>query len=414
MIMNKIPIQFFLILIGVLVGFSSCEKEGVPKEKPDTPSNRDSLDNELLEAPPTHTQLKLFDGGTEEYHSYRIPSLIRTATGTLIAFAEGRKGNNRDYGNIDLVYKTSKDNGKTWSALKTVVSEGDGTWGNPTAVVDESNGRVWLFMSWNSGYHNQSGTDGFERIDSWGERKVFASYSDNDGNSWSSPVDLTSTLLPRNYTWDAMGPGIGIQKTQVEAVGRLIIPAIGRNIYSDDHGQTWKYQLLASGTSEGTIIEKTNGGLIRNDRPVRAQWELSKTRRVATGTISNFSNWISDGTLPDPANQASILRFTWNRNRILFLNSASTTTRGRMLVRLSYDEGKTWPIDKRVYDSLTEQQAQGQGKGGYSSMVKTKDSEIGALIEINENSGSSETSNRSIDFHKFNLTWVLNGSAEPK
>src|SRR5690606_39400649 len=75
-------------------------------------------------------------------------------------------------------------------------------------------------MSWNSGYHNQSGTDGFERIDSWGERKVFASYSDNDGNSWSSPVDLTSTLLPSNYTWDAIGPGIGIQKTQVEAVGR--------------------------------------------------------------------------------------------------------------------------------------------------------------------------------------------------
>src|SRR5690606_41989824 len=104
MIMNKIPIQFFLILIGVLVGFSSCEKEGVPKEKPDTPSNRDSLDNELLEAPPTHTQLKLFDGGTEEYQSYRIPSLIRTATGTLIAYAAGRQGKNSDYGSIELAY----------------------------------------------------------------------------------------------------------------------------------------------------------------------------------------------------------------------------------------------------------------------------------------------------------------------
>src|SRR5690606_14428027 len=155
----------------------------------------------------------------------------------------------------------------------------------------------------------------------------------------------------------------------VTGVQTCALPILGRNIYSDDHGQTWKYQLLASGTSEGTIIEKANGGLIRNDRPVRSQWELSKTRRVATGTISNFSNWTSDETLSDPANQASILRFTWNRNRILFLNSASTTTRGRMLVRLSYDEGETWPIDRRVYDSLTEQEAQSQGKGGYSSMV---------------------------------------------
>src|SRR5699024_9647974 len=108
----------------------------------------------------------------------------------------------------------SKDNGVTWSALKTVVSEGNGTWGNPTAVVDEFNGRIWLFMSWNSGDHNQLGTDGFERIDSWGKRKVYASYSNDEGNSWSKPQDLTATLLPPNYTWDAMGPGIGIQKTQ--------------------------------------------------------------------------------------------------------------------------------------------------------------------------------------------------------
>ncbi len=412
--MKDICMKSIAVAISLILAFTSCTKESVPKEKTDPPLPENSQDEELLKASPVHTQFKLFDGGSEGYHSYRIPSLVRTVKGTLVAFAEGRKDNNRDYGNIDLVYKTSKDNGATWSSLKTVVSEGNGTWGNPTAVVDESNGRIWLFLSWNSDRHNQSGTDGFDKIDSWGQRKVYATYSDNEGDSWPTPQDLTALLLPSNYTWDAIGPGIGIQKTQIEGVGRLIIPAIGRNIYSDDHGQTWKYQLLASGTSEGTIVEKSNGAMIRNDRAVRSAWELSKTRRISTGTIGSFSNWTSDQTLLDPANQASILRFTWNRNRILFLNSASTTTRGRMLVRISYDEGKTWPMNRRIYDALSEEEAQRQGKGGYSSMIKTKDNMVAALIEINENTGNSETSNRSIDFHRFNLTWILNGSSEPK
>src|SRR5690606_21399784 len=139
-----------------------------------------------------------------------------------------------------------------------------------------------------------------------------------------------------------------------------------------------------------------------------------KRRRISTGTASVFSGWTSDETLLDPANQASILRFTDNRNRILFLNSASISTRGIMLLRISYDEGRTWSIDRRVYDNLTEQQAISQGKGGYSSMIKMKDNMVGALIEINENTGNSATSNRSIDFHKFNLPWILDGSIEPK
>jgi sialidase-1 len=84
-----------------------------------------------------------------------------------------------------------------------------------------------------------------------------------------------------------------------------------------------------------------------------------------------------------------------------------------MGVRLSYDGGVTWPISRRIYDWLTDSEAAAQGKGGYSSMVKTADYTIGALIEVNENTGNSETSHRSIEFHKFNLPWMLDGHAEP-
>jgi sialidase-1 len=98
----------------------------------------------------SHSETLLFDGGGSEvlngitYHSFRIPSIVHTfsASRTLLAFVEGRASNNLDYGNINLVYKRSTDNGATWSALREVVGAGQGTWGNPTAVVDQSTNKI--------------------------------------------------------------------------------------------------------------------------------------------------------------------------------------------------------------------------------------------------------------------------------
>jgi sialidase-1 len=97
----------------------------------------------------------------------------------------------------------------------------------------------------------------------------------------------------------------------------------------------------------------------------------------------------------------------------MVLNSASTETRCKMRVRISYDGGVTWPISRKIYDWLTDDEAFAQGKGGYSSMVKTADYTIGALIEINEDTGDSGNSHRSIEFHKFNLPWMVDGATEP-
>ena len=355
----------------------------------------------------------LFNGGSEGYHSYRIPSIVRCNSGTLIAFAEGRMSSNKDYGNINLVYKRSTNNGSTWGALQEVVGVGPGTWGNPTAVVDRNTGRVWLWLSWNSGTTNQGGTDGYDPIDEWGERKVYVSWSDDDGVTWATPVDKTSSLLPPGFTWDAMGPGVGLQ-TSVSNPGRLIIPANRRNIYSDDHGATWHYQLVPNGSGEPTIIELMNGQLMRNDRPGTAQFETAKRRWISTGTIGgSWSAWAPHNTLLDPRCEASVLRYTGEPSRIMFLNPASTERRCKMRIRISYDEGVTWPISRRTHDWLTDEETCDQGKGGYSSMAKTADFAVGALIEINEDVSNNATSNRSIEFHKFNLPWILNGAVEP-
>jgi len=392
----------------LLITNVSCKRSFQPE-----PAN--ATDNEVTTdaAAAFHHVTVIFDGGTEGYHSYRIPSIVRSNAGTLIAFAEGRMADNKDYGNINLVYKRSTDNGSTWSALLEVVGVGPGTWGNPTAVVGRNTGRIWLWMSWNSGTTNQGGTDGYDPIDTWGERKVYVSWSDDDGVTWATPVDKTSSLLPPGFTWDAMGPGVGLQTTEAHA-GRLIIPASRRNIYSDDHGATWQYQLVPDGSGEPTIIERMDGTLMRNDRPGTAQFETAKRRWITTGTIEGgWSSFAPDNTLLDPKCEGSILPYTGVPSRLFFLNPASTERRCKMRIRVSYDEGATWPISRRTHDWLTDDETCDQGKGGYSSMCKTADYAVGALIEINESVPTSSTSHRSIEFHKFNLPWILNGATEP-
>lgn len=417
--LSKTPANFRSASVCVALLFfatiSSCDK------KITTVAADDSKTTEPRLAAPIHTSAVLFNGGNEgaggvtTYHSFRIPSIVRTNNGTLIAFAEGRRWNPTDYGDINLVFKRSTNNGVSWSALGEIAANGPGTWGNPTAVYDTHKGRVWLFMNW-----NDSAKHAISDFTTYGDRRVFISYSDNDGGTWSTPVDMTTTLTPTSYKWDAMGPGIGIQTVAGDHPGRLIIPAYGRNIYSDDSGTTWQYQLLSGGKHESTIVEEMNGTLLRNDRPNDTEWAAAHKRIKAAGSITGgFGAWTADNGLNDPKCEGSIIRY--NRDspaRIIFLNPDATDKRCNMTARISYDDGATWPRSRAIYDWNTcDYDAIKAGdniaKGGYSSMIKTADFAVGALIEINEGLSDNSTSHKSIEFHKFNLGWILNGATEP-
>lgn len=406
----KKSLVFQLVIILAIFLNATCKKS-TSNDTGEKPNEEDVATNKTATDPQKHDTLKLFDGGTGGYHSFRIPCIVNTKANTLIAFAEGRVNGNEDHGNINVVYRRSTDNGATWLPMGEVAGPGVGTWGNPTAVVDRSNGRIWLFMSWNDEFHSLGGIGGLLPINTWGHRKVYSSYSDDDGITWSAPVDRTATLLPASFKFDAVGPGIGIQTKD----GTLIIPSTGRNIYSTDHGATWNYAMTQTGTittSEGAIVQSKNGLLMRNDR--EAGNSSTMRRQVSRGTIENgFNMYFPDNTLIDPKCQGAIIRFTSVPDRILVLNSASLTSRGHMRLRVSYDDGNTWPVDRRVFDWFTPQESQSNGKGGYSSMIKTGDNMVGMLIETNESVANNATSNRSIEFHKVNLAWILNGVKEP-
>ena len=115
--------------------------------------------------------------------------------------------------------RRSADNGATWSNLSVVMDAAGDTIGNPTAVVDSITGKIWLFASWNAAATTYSGCT------TNGCRKVYSSYSSDHGVTWSPKVLMTG-LLPPTFSWDAVGPGSGIQL----ASGRLVIPAKGRRI----------------------------------------------------------------------------------------------------------------------------------------------------------------------------------------
>jgi sialidase-1 len=210
------------------------------------------------------------------------------------------------------------------------------------------------------------------------------------------------------------------------------VPALNRTIYSDDHGATWQVQRIVNkdsgvyleGTSESTVLELINDGgqLYRNDR-ASSYWDTddSSTMRrwVSRGTIEGgFDYFAPDDALLDPKAEASTLRYNTDApSRIMFLNSASTSTRTKMEVKISYDEARTWSCSRALSDApLPAWSGLGSGavkEGGYSSMTKTADYHVGALVEVNENTGDSSTSHRSVVFRKFNLPWILNGRAEP-
>jgi sialidase-1 len=323
----------------------------------------------------------VFVGGQDGYFAYRIPSLITTKVGTLLAFCEGRKTSLSDDGDNDLVLRRSTDGGRTWQKLQLVHEEGGDaivTIGNPTAVVDQSTGRVWLSMNRKNA-------------------QVLITFSDDDGVSWSPVKDITAQASRPSWGWYALGPGVGIQLTRGPHRGRLILPANHREtkdrsgpsashvIYSDDHGQTWQVGgNVGLHTNECQLVETIAGDHAELLINMRNHWGRSGGRPELTGRrlVSRsrdggvtWSEPVRDEQLVEPTCQASVLRFSWpgeqQKSVLLFANPDHVSKRRRTTIRASFDEGQTWPVS-RLIDA---------GPSGYTCLTRLSDGRIGLIYE---------------------------------
>jgi sialidase-1 len=347
-------------------------------------------------------QKPLFVKGVGGYNIYRIPALLTTQKGTLLAFCEGREGG--DSSDIDLLLRRSEDGGETWSRKQVVWDQGKNICGNPCPVQDRDTGIIWLLMTWN---HRDDPED--EQIEGTAEyaRRPYVCYSNDDGKTWSEPVDLSETCRDPDWGWYATGPGVAIQLRCGKYKGRLVVPANHSDlkyegsyynshvVYSDDHGKTWKYsQPIGPGCNESQVVELADGTLMMNMRA----YNPSGYRAIATSTDGGETwtkAWRHD-QLPEPTCQASFLRYSTvedgGKNRLLFSNPASMDDRINMTVRVSYDEGKTWPVSKRLYS----------GSSAYSCLTVLPDGDIGCLYEAGEDDAA-------IYFARFSLEWLEGG-----
>jgi sialidase-1 len=346
----------------------------------------------LLAAPVQHD---VFVSGKEGYHTFRIPALVVTPKGTLLAFCEGRKNGRGDSGAIDLVLKRSTDGGRSWSRLSVVADDGENTVGNPCPVVDRKTGTVWLLLTHNLGKDTERTIrDGTSK----GTRRVWVTKSADDGVTWSKPADVTKDVKDPKWTWYATGPGVGIQT----AAGRLVIPCdhteaktkTNRShvIYSDDGGKTWKKGgVLGEKTNECQLAERSDGSLLLNMRSYHG-----KNRRAVATSKDGGLTWSEvklDDALIEPVCQASLISLPaakkGDKVRLLFSNPASTK-REKMTVRLSDDEGKTWSKGALLH----------AGPAAYSCLGATKD-ELLCLYERGEKSAYER-----VTLARFTAAWV--------
>ncbi|RYD85546.1 MAG: exo-alpha-sialidase [Verrucomicrobiaceae bacterium] len=345
-------------------------------------------------------KIDVFTKDTDGYRSYRIPSVIVTTKGTVLAFCEGRKTGSGDSGDIDLVLKRSTDGGRTFSPQQIVWDDAENTCGNPCPVVDRTTGTVWLLLTHNLGKDNEHS---IEKGEAQSTRTVWVSHSTDDGVTWAKPVEITSAVKKPEWTWYATGPGAGIQTRK----GRLVIPCDHRNrgefshvIYSDDHGKTWQLGGVSDpGGNECEVVELTDGKLLLNMRNYKPQ----RSSRAIANSDDGGLTWSAsrlDPVLIEPTCQASLQRYSWpdaGKSRILFSNPAHQKKRENLTVRLSYDECQTWPESKVLHP----------GPSAYSSLAALPDGTAVCFYENGEKNPYEK-----ITLARFGLDW-LTDSRDP-
>ncbi len=352
----------------------------------------------------------VFVAGKDGFKSVRIPSVLVTQAGTVLAFAEGRAAH-ADQANNKLILKRSRDGGRTWGAVQVIADDGANTLNNPTVVEERQSGRVLLmYQSYPAGLSERDGKikpghDGPAIV------RNFLIHSDDDGVTWSKPDDVTrTTKRPERVTITAVGPGLGIQLTRGPHAGRLLMPfnegPFGAwNVsaaFSDDRGATWRLGSPAPGAlvtngkggqislvNEVQMVELADGSVMLNSR----KWGGKALRKTATSKDggATWSAITEDPGLPDPGCMASVFRYSFpdagNKSRLLY-SGPDSTKRENGVVRISYDEGRTWPV-KRVFFP---------GSFAYSVLTRFADGTIGCLYE-------TDNANRLV-FARFDLAWL--------
>ena len=332
----------------------------------------------VLHAPPAPVDLERSGLG---YPVYRIPALTVTKKGTLIAAYDGRPTMADVPSNIALLVRRSVDGGASWLPRQVVRADTAPLgFGDPSLLVDRSTGRIFLF-------HVASVRQGFAGSAKGNDHnnpnvlQADYSWSDDDGMTWQHRR-ITSAI--KNPSWGGIfaASGQGIQLQYGQYAGRLIQQFVVRrgnenfaaSAYSDDHGASWQMgELVGPGADENKVVELSDGRVMLNSR--------AKPFRLIATSVDGGHSYTAlrpDSPLVDPANNGAIIRAdpiarqgSAKARQLVFSNTADTTQRRNLTIRLSCDDGRTWPV-ATVLDP---------GAAAYSTIAMLPSGELGVLYE---------------------------------
>ncbi|WP_034591026.1 LamG-like jellyroll fold domain-containing protein [Hamadaea tsunoensis] len=375
------------------------------------PGDRALASGTTASQPLAGTERVLFRGGTDGYGCFRIPSLVRTDTGVLLAFAEARVSPTcADRGDIDIVVRRSTNDGRTWGPIQVVLSGAPGdasapyTRGNAAPVVDRSTGRILLLSTSNAA------TPG-------GLRLPWVQHSDDEGVTWSAAAPITATFAGTSSGWFATGPAHGVQLRHGAYVGRLVVGAqqsvggltYAGVLYSDDGGGTWAASRVAGEAvftpGEVTVAELPNGSVYANARN-----NVDPNHRVYSVSAdggTTFPAYAAAPTLVTAQVQGAVLapqafyRSTPG-DLLLYSGPSDPTNREDMWLRYSADGGRTWA--KASKGQLNAQRA------GYSDLAELGGGELGVLYEAGADFSADELRFNRISPAALGITGTFTGS----
>ncbi|MBC7817529.1 MAG: exo-alpha-sialidase, partial [Planctomycetaceae bacterium] len=388
-----------------------------------------------LSAEPFLEKLDLFEAGKDDYALYRIPGLVVTKKGTVLAYCEARRTGKSDWDTIDLMLRRSTDGGKTWSSRVKIADVPGPKTKNPVALAQKLANTDDVTYNNPVAFANRDGSVQFLFCLEY--CRCFSMRSDDDGVTWTKPIEITATFdkFRPEYDWKvlATGPGHGIQLKN----GRLVVPvwlslgtgghahrpSVTTTIFSDDQGKTWQRGDIAVpntdewiNPNETVVVQLVDGRVMLNVRS-----ESKANRRLVTISPDGATNWSKprfDDALLEPICMASIIRLSEkpasDKNRIVFANphnlaradgkeeAGKSRDRKNVSIKLSEDEGQTWRYDK-VLES---------GYSAYSDLAVLPDGTMLCFYERGRRSTSADkkpTSYSYLTLARFNLEWLSDG-----
>lgn len=305
--------------------------------------------------------------GDDEAAAYRIPGIVTTKKGSLLGVYDIRYNNSVDLQEmVDIGVSRSTDKGQTWEKMRVAMTFGETDGlphaqngvGDPSILVDNVTGRIWIVAAWTHGMGNErawwNSMPGINRDQT---AQLMLTYSDDDGKTWSQPINVTEQVKDPSWYFLLQGPGMGITMQDgtlvfpIQFIDSTRVPNAGI-MYSKDHGKTWHLHNYArTNTTEAQVAEVEPGVLMLNMRDNRGGSRAVATTRDLGKTWTEHPS--SRKALQESVCMASLIKVDAKDNALgkkilLFSNPNTTKGRNHITIKASLDGGLTWPEEYQV------------------------------------------------------------------